>query len=77
MLFNGKICRCQMDDAMKNAVQDLLKAVIEELEEQYANEGEAFENYSKRVHLKLYKDMKGFSERFLKGYDVIMEEINK
>lgn len=62
--------------ALKNAVDDLLKVIIEQMEEEYTNELESFESYSKRVHLKLYKDMHGFCERFLKGYEVIINEIN-
>ncbi len=53
----------------------LVNAMLAEMEEQYFNEVEPFESYSKRLRLKLYKDLDGFCERFQKGYEVISSEI--
>jgi len=66
-----------VNSEFKTSVEALLKVIIEQMEEQYFNEMESFESYSKRVHLKLYKDLDGFCERFLKGYEVIIKEIKK
>jgi hypothetical protein len=64
-----------VDNELKKSVESLLSVLIEQMEEQYSSELEAFESYSKRVHLQLYKDMNGFCERFIKGYEVIIEEL--
>lgn len=60
---------------LKDSIENLLKVLIEQMEEQYFHEMESFESYSKRVHLKLYKDLDGFCDRFLKGYEVIVREL--
>lgn len=64
------------EDELKNSVEILLKVMLEQMEEEFLNESESFESYSKRAHLKLYKDIDGFCDRFLKGYEVIVNEIN-
>ncbi len=63
------------DDA--NAVNDLVDAIIENLEDEYRSEVEPFEQYSKRVRLHLFKQMSEFASKFLRGHQAIMEEIEK
>lgn len=63
------------DSDVRASLEALVNAMLAEMEEQYFNEVEPFESYSKRLRLKLYKDLDGFCERFQKGYEVISSEI--
>lgn len=59
------------------AANDLVDAMIESLEEDYRSEIEPFEQYSKRLRLHLFKEMSEFATKFLRGHQVIMEELKK
>ncbi|CRX38418.1 hypothetical protein [Estrella lausannensis] len=60
---------------VRASMEALINAMLHQLEEQYFNEVEPFESYSKRLRLKLYRDLEGYCERFQKGYEVISAEM--
>lgn len=62
---------------IKASMEALINAMLHQLEEQYFNEVEPFESYSKRLRLKLYRDLDSYCERFQKGYEVIAAELKK
>jgi len=59
------------------ALKRLADLVTESLEEEFKADLESFEVYAQKMRSHLHSDPQVFRARFLKGYQVLMDEIGK
>jgi len=65
------------EDAFTAAVDTLADAVIQDLEKDYQSDLESFESYAERKRVSIHADMREFKTHFLKGYEVLLEEVTR
>jgi hypothetical protein len=67
----------EVDTPPRESLNELAEAYVEQLHEQHANLFEPFELYSERIRMKLYQDFDQFRMRLSKGYEVLLDEIER
>ena len=67
----------EADVEFKNAADNLVDAVIDNIKEGYKSDLEPFEAYAERVRAEMYSNIDDFRLRFLNGYHVILKELAK
>lgn len=67
----------QEKDEFREAVDELVDGIVEDLEKEYHSELESFDAYAQRVREEVHADMAEFRHHFLKGYDVLIEELTQ
>lgn len=67
----------QFDKEYNQATEELINMIIESLKDDYQSDIEPFEMYSNKVRFSLMRNIKDFSDRFRRGHQVLMEEIDK
>jgi len=65
------------DLGFKKAVAELTEAIVEDLRDGYKSELDPFEIYEKRVRQQVFSNLHTFRERFMKGYRVMLNELEK
>lgn len=67
----------QSDVDFEKSVDQLTDAILEDLKAGYKSELEPFEAYSARVRAQIHENMDDFRDRFLQGYEILIQEIAK
>lgn len=69
----------QTDDAVletnENPFNELLDAVVEDLQARASQEVDPFNHYIQTVHSRLHADINQFRTRFAKGYSLLVEQL--
>lgn len=58
-----------------NEIDELTEAMTEELDREKCEASDPFEHYVQKVRGKMHSDFELFRSRFVKGYNVLLEEI--
>lgn len=61
----------------KGAVDELVDTIVDDLEEGYQSDLESFDVHSQRIRKEIHANMEEFRTHFLKGYDVLLEELTQ
>lgn len=73
-----KSIKVAMEDIeFKKSVDDLANAITDDLEKSYQSDLEPLEAYVNKVRSQLHEDMDTFRNRFLNGYQILLEELEK
>ncbi|MEM1283194.1 MAG: hypothetical protein AAGG81_06535, partial [Chlamydiota bacterium] len=64
-------------EALNMLVDAIMETLEETIEKGHQSELEHLEQYSMRLRLNLLRDMKDITNKFLRGRQAIMEELNK
>ena len=65
----------EADVEFKKSVDALTEVIIEDLKEEYHNDLEPFDAYAQRVRAQVHANMEDFRDRFLEGYEVLLQEL--
>lgn len=71
----NKVIKKIIGDELKSSVDELTEAIVEDITEGYKNDLEPVEIYANRIRQQVHEDLRLFRERFLKGYEAIIEEL--
>ena len=74
---SSRLTTAEADVEFQKSVKDLTEAIVEDLEAGYQSELEPFEAYANRIRHQVHENLEQFRDRFLQGYDVLIEEIRK
>lgn len=67
----------QTDVDFEKSVDQLTDAILEDLKASYKSDLEPFEAYAARVRAQIHENMDDFRDRFLQGYEILIQEISK
>lgn len=73
----GKFPVEDVQEDYEKCIQELAEIVSEGLKDQHTTSLEPFDIYADRVRSKIHANMDTFKSRFVKGYEVLLEELNK
>lgn len=62
---------------LDSQLEELVDELVSDLKEGDQSEMESFESYTYRVRQELMEDMVDFKDKFLSGYEVMLEELVK
>lgn len=65
----------EADVEFKQSVDALTEVLIEELKGDYRTDLEPFDAYAQRVRAQVHANMQDFRDRFLEGYEVLLQEL--
>lgn len=74
---DSRLSLAEAEKEFEKSVEDLTSAIVEDLEADYQSELEPFEAYANRIRHQVHENLETFKDRFLHGYDVLIEEINQ
>lgn len=66
----------EADVEFTEAVDEFAEAIVEDLKEGYHSDLEPFEAYAQRVRAEIHSNMDDFRNRFLQGYEVLLNELS-
>ena len=64
------------DKEFAKAIDGLTEAMVNDLEKDYHSELEPFEAYATRIRVQIHSNLEEFRDRFLKGYEVLLNELS-
>lgn len=67
----------ELSDDEKEAIYSLVETLIKQLEEDSVREADPFEQYTKKVKLHLFQQMKKSPEKFIKGHQAIFSVLDQ
>lgn len=67
----------EFDQEYWESIEDFADLVVESLKESYHSDLEPFESYAQKVKLQIAKDVDVFRQRFVRGYEVLLEELRQ
>lgn len=70
-----KVSVAEHDESFDDACKNLIEALVEEDKTRLTEQVDPFENYVERVRSKMHLDNDLFRSRFVKGYQVLIEEL--
>lgn len=59
------------------AIDELVDMILENVHDEYHNDLEPFEIYAQKVRSQLHSNIVEFRSRFVKGYKVLIDELQK
>ena len=62
---------------LEQSIENLADVVIENLKSGPSPDYEPFEAYAQKVRVHIYENIHEFKHRFVRGYEVLLEEIQK
>lgn len=62
---------------LEQSIENLADAVVENLKGEHLSEYEPFEAYANKVRMHIYDNIHEFRHRFVRGYEVLLEEVGK
>ena len=66
-----------VDTEFENALNDFIQAVLAQEKTTYHNSLEPFEVYAQKLTLELKENMYLFRQKFMRGYAILLEELQK
>ena len=66
-----------IDQAFEEAVDNFIVAYLEEKKKDFHSQVESFEQHAEKMRHILSEKLEEYRDRFLKGYDVLMQELKK
>lgn len=73
----SRVSVAQAEKEFEKSVEDLTSAIVEDLEAGYQSDLEPFEIYANRIRHQVHENLEAFKDRFLHGYDVLIDEIKQ
>lgn len=67
----------EADVKLRKSVDELTEAIVEDLRDRYNSDLEPFEVYANRVRQQVCENLQDFRDRFLQGYSVLLDELEK
>ena len=62
---------------LEQSIENLADAVVENLKGEHHSEYEPFEAYANKVRMHIYDNIHEFRHRFVRGYEVLLEEVGR
>lgn len=72
---NKPLSAAEADVEFKQSVDDLTDVILEDMKNDYHNDLEPFDAYAQRIRAQVHENMEDFRNRFLEGYEVLLQEI--
>lgn len=72
---NKTLSAAEADVEFKQSVDGLTDVILEDLKQDYHNDLEPFDAYAQRIRAQVHENMEDFRNRFLEGYEVLLQEI--
>jgi hypothetical protein len=73
----SKVNIAEADVKLRKSVDELTEAIVEDLRDRYHSDLEPFEIYANRVRQQVCDNLQDFRDRFLQGYSVLLDELEK
>lgn len=65
-----------MNDQWLEPLEEMVQVLVEQVKNKQLLEGERRDAYADQVRERVYTDMRGFGERFQRGYQLILDELD-
>lgn len=65
-----------MDETWLEPVEEMVQLLVDQVKNKQVLEGDRRELYAAQVREKVFGDMRGFRDRFQRGYQLLLDELD-